>query len=402
MTAACCAQETGTAARLGMGARPLALSGAFVAIPDDPTSVFWNPAGLATVRGTRLQLHYRRVSASHAMDSGNVVFAPARYRMVWGVSLQVLHRTGIAADDALGSFPGEPGATEFSGQVTMGFRAHPNLSLGIAAGPIISSLDARRGDATGWGGNAGLLWRQAGTSIGLGILGVTMGLGSDATPQPYRYRLSAGVAQSLGDPLLVAVQMDRDRGGDPMLASGLEWALVPGLHLRAGVRQPLAQVGGGRLFSNGYGVQHGRLQVDYAVRFASELSPEHLLTLQFRLGSDAAPRSPQATMAVQANDDIADNSADGLPAPPRPQASTPLPTSKARPVQYVVRGGVHSSMDPAALEVARFYRAQIRPTLEKRGELFLVVIKRCSTRAEAQEWQVRARDAGLQCSIDEE
>jgi hypothetical protein len=40
----------------GGGARALALGGAFVAVADDPSAVFWNPAGLATIPGRQILL----------------------------------------------------------------------------------------------------------------------------------------------------------------------------------------------------------------------------------------------------------------------------------------------------------------------------------------------------------
>jgi len=39
---------------IGMGARSMAMGSSFVAIADDPTSVYWNPAGLVKVPGTQL------------------------------------------------------------------------------------------------------------------------------------------------------------------------------------------------------------------------------------------------------------------------------------------------------------------------------------------------------------
>ncbi|MCK4392957.1 hypothetical protein KAX17_08635, partial [Candidatus Bipolaricaulota bacterium] len=38
----------------GLGARALAMGGAFVAVVDDTTAVIWNPAGLAQLDDTRL------------------------------------------------------------------------------------------------------------------------------------------------------------------------------------------------------------------------------------------------------------------------------------------------------------------------------------------------------------
>src|SRR5206468_1572613 len=47
--------ETGFAfLKLGVGARPMALGRAYVALADDPTAIYWNPAGLAAISGTHV------------------------------------------------------------------------------------------------------------------------------------------------------------------------------------------------------------------------------------------------------------------------------------------------------------------------------------------------------------
>jgi len=52
--------RVGTAAgqflKIGMGARAVALAGAFVSITDDVSTLFWNPAGIATIPDKSLQL----------------------------------------------------------------------------------------------------------------------------------------------------------------------------------------------------------------------------------------------------------------------------------------------------------------------------------------------------------
>lgn len=45
---------------IGIGPRALGMGGAFVALVDDPTSVYWNPAGLAFVENPTL---YGEISA---------------------------------------------------------------------------------------------------------------------------------------------------------------------------------------------------------------------------------------------------------------------------------------------------------------------------------------------------
>jgi hypothetical protein len=91
-----------------------------------------------------------------------------------------------------------------------------------------------------------------------------------------------------------------------------------------------------------------------------------------------------------------------VPVPP-PSTPPPTPAGPETPAgRFVVRAGVHDDLDAAAQEIARLYRAELRPTLERRGALFVVVVQRCATRAEAQEWQRRAGRTGVRCSIDEE
>ena len=47
--------ETGFAfLKLGVGARAMGMGSAYVAIADDPTALYWNPAGLASVTKTQV------------------------------------------------------------------------------------------------------------------------------------------------------------------------------------------------------------------------------------------------------------------------------------------------------------------------------------------------------------
>ena len=50
----------------GGGARPLAMGGAFTAVADDPSTTFWNPAGLASV-------DYRAIMLMHSERFGDLV-----------------------------------------------------------------------------------------------------------------------------------------------------------------------------------------------------------------------------------------------------------------------------------------------------------------------------------------
>lgn len=47
--------SAGTMLEIGVGARAIALGGAFVAIADDPSALYWNPAGITNIRTLSLQ-----------------------------------------------------------------------------------------------------------------------------------------------------------------------------------------------------------------------------------------------------------------------------------------------------------------------------------------------------------
>ncbi len=60
------AKYAGESFTLGAGARPLALGGAFVALANDPTGIYYNPAGLSLVEG-------RQVAMLHSETYGSLV-----------------------------------------------------------------------------------------------------------------------------------------------------------------------------------------------------------------------------------------------------------------------------------------------------------------------------------------
>jgi hypothetical protein len=46
----------GQSLKIGIGARPAAMGEAFVAVSEDPISVYWNPAGIARLDGQSITL----------------------------------------------------------------------------------------------------------------------------------------------------------------------------------------------------------------------------------------------------------------------------------------------------------------------------------------------------------
>jgi long-subunit fatty acid transport protein len=50
--------SSGTFLKIGVGARAVGLGEAFVAVANDPSAIFWNPAGLASMQRQELSLNH--------------------------------------------------------------------------------------------------------------------------------------------------------------------------------------------------------------------------------------------------------------------------------------------------------------------------------------------------------
>ena len=82
---------------LGFGARALSLGGSFVSISDDPSAVYWNPAGLRQIGGKGLLVmhseYYGGLLKSDFLSGSieNLFFE----RSTFGVGIYLLHSSGI-------------------------------------------------------------------------------------------------------------------------------------------------------------------------------------------------------------------------------------------------------------------------------------------------------------------
>ena len=109
---------TGTFLQIPVGARGTALGGAFSAIADDPTALFWNPAGITQTRGTAVNASY---SAMFAGISHN--FAGATFEVGESNKLGV-HALNLTSGDI-------PVTTLFDQEGTGGFYTASDLSIGL-------------------------------------------------------------------------------------------------------------------------------------------------------------------------------------------------------------------------------------------------------------------------------
>jgi hypothetical protein len=63
---------------MGVGARAIGMGGAFVAIADDPSASFWNPAGLTDLKHSQLSFS---TDLPHDFSACSVVYKPSFWRL---------------------------------------------------------------------------------------------------------------------------------------------------------------------------------------------------------------------------------------------------------------------------------------------------------------------------------
>ena len=276
----------------GASARTVGLGNTFVAIADDPSAIFANPAGVRQMKN--FQVAYTNVSILYSgVDGGNLgqhivsLVKPLGGRLGLGLALE---RIGFEDASENGAF------------VSLGIKFSKNLSLGVNAKYLFWSADLQPGDpADDSGGSVGLdlgaLWKTPFKEATFGLMiknlnkpnvaGGTVAGESDAGKLPMDLHL--GLSRNAGPKSMVSVEwVTRDFTGDNSVNKvliGGETKLSEVFMLRGG---------GSRFFEDGVdgdlnagiGWKKEKLRVDYAYHIPLDLvdaGGEHRFTFTYGL-----------------------------------------------------------------------------------------------------------------------
>ncbi|BAS27043.1 UPF0164 family protein [Limnochorda pilosa] len=263
------AQEdyAGTAAHLqiGMGARALAMGGAFVAVADDATALHYNPAGLATLQGLELTSFYSSEYGASSYGALGVA-GPGL-----GAGVQWLGSPGIEARDPYANPTGSFDLALAAARLAYARRLGP-----VAAGLELTYVSESLASVTGNGltGDVGVLAPLGPVRLGLaarnlwGTLGYTSG-----TSDPFDPVYVVGMAWQPGR---LTLALDYELEGPVRL--GAEFRVLPAFALRAGASSLEEEV----TLSGGLGLALGGLRLDYAYLQPKVLPGTHRLSLGYR------------------------------------------------------------------------------------------------------------------------
>jgi len=241
--------------KIGVGARATAMGGAFTAISDDATALYWNPAGLARIQGTELSTMYNMHFVE--IKQGYVSLAFPLLGGITGLGVNYVDMGTMPYLDSHGNpiGSGSFGASDIQTSLAYANKVSPKLMLGISAGMLQDTIAEDK--KTAYSGNVGLLFKATeSTSVSLVCQNIGSKLGEDSLPLTYR----GGVAVRLKS---INIEADAVKAidDDMYYCAGLEWWIGNVLALRAGYRtgQDI-----GSAISYGAGVKISKISLDYA------------------------------------------------------------------------------------------------------------------------------------------
>jgi len=272
-----------SAFKSGIGARALAMGGAFVAVADDATAMVWNPAGLAQLNDTRIggmSTDLFGQGATHQFVGAVTTFANFGIGLGW-------ERVSVAGQAT--DVDGEPGeAFTWNEQAILGTLATNIMDIGLAGANVKYYMADSGVDDTadGFGFDLGLLV-NLGDMFAVGVtatdLGGTavnwVGGAQDVVSGLYK----AGMAMKLVDGMLVlAADMDFDGTNLGDAHVGMEFNIIEELALRGGV--VLTDSFQDYYFAVGAGINVAGLYVDAAYMLEHAVGNTLVLSAEFSLG----------------------------------------------------------------------------------------------------------------------
>lgn len=199
--------KTGTTAAkflsIPIGARAIAMGGAFVGIADDATSMYWNPAGTARLR-------QREAVVSHAQWIADIDFNYGGLTIPLGDGTLGFNLTSLSMGEMERTTESQPegtGETFSAGSFAIGVSYARNLtdwfSIGFTGKYISETI--WNSEATGFAVDLGTLFTTP-------FEGLTFGVGMSNFGQKLRM---------IGDDLLVQKDISPDAGNNPNINANL-------------------------------------------------------------------------------------------------------------------------------------------------------------------------------------
>lgn len=272
--------ETGFAfLKLGVGARAMGMGSAYVAIADDPSAVYWNPAGLAAVTKTQVTAMHNEWIQDFRQEFVAVGAKAGPGSL--GIGFSGFYADELERRDDTGVLLGHFGFNDIAITGAYGMRVAKGLDAGLALRYVREMIDAV--DATALTGDLGARYGLSDTGVSFGA--AIQNVGGDAKfeseefPLPRTYRLGAAftrpIAKWNGSGTLSA-EYRQARADDGRFHLGGELVYKQLLAVRAGAKFGYDDED----FSFGLGLKKDWFAFDYALLpLSSDLGTSHFISV---------------------------------------------------------------------------------------------------------------------------
>ncbi len=284
---------------LKTGTRPAAMGGAFVAISDDSNAVTYNPAGLAYLTKTELQLSQNKYFSEVTSNYIGWVYPldemHARNISDMGTlagNVNLVDYGKIASRDNSGNASGEFGAKDRVISLAYGKAFTTNFSVGFIGRQVVQEIAATK--ARGYSFDAGFLFSNIMDTLNIGIVAQNLGdkitFDKEANPLPTNYVI--GTALNLfTNRLIVAADLNKPVNEYYHWNFGSEFWLTNVLALRLGY-DTKHDIGNGLSTGIGLSLQDfefsfvplSELAINYAYVPRGDLGVIHQIELVLKIG----------------------------------------------------------------------------------------------------------------------
>lgn len=279
---------------LGAGSRAIAMGGSFVALGDDPSALYYNPAALRANRHFGIMLNHIQLFSGFSdanYDFLGIVYPTLSVGSV-GLGFMTAGTGGIREFDEFSRELGEISYRESQAMLAYGFDLPWNLLGRLTLGSSLKILHQRVGDYsdTGSGIDVGLLYRTKyidGFTIGANlqdIVGAETKLQETSEKVDRTMMFGAGYSRRFqnGSVLNLTAQYDVPERDDSDMRFGAEFVFKDLLGIRLGYDSEQITAGIG-LTWRGY-------QVDYGYFSRTDAGSSHPVTLSARIGASIEDR----------------------------------------------------------------------------------------------------------------
>jgi len=396
--------EVGTygAPSLGIpvGARLIATSDVVVGMDPDASTLFSNPAFLATVPNSELFLttsnwldDMRLSAASLAFPFGKGYTASVGSKFLYSGDLQ-------GFDDAL-NVVSEESYYDLSATGALAKRFGFGLSLGFGATYLRQSIYPQDGNGYAFDAGAAL---ETGPYM---LQAAVLNFGGKVSFSDAEYTVDSqqmvGAARrfeaGMGT-VYAGAQVVFASAAPTRLELGADYRPHEMFSVKAALKDVSGAEGNGLGLDAGFGIRYHKIAIDYAYSPHEYFASTHTFSVVFAPSADGRSRTyreeeTQAAQPVQTAP-VVDPASD-----PRTKPVAPVPAATPTAVVYLVVAGIHGWESSARAEARSYEVLDIPASVERFGDKYRVIVGRYDSRKDAEKALKKLKKSGQRFTLVE-